>query len=171
MDKISVLSWNVRGARDATHRQNVKKLISTSNPTVLCLQETKCVSWSYSMKSSIWSVKDHGWIETPAIGLSGGLLVFWDLALIDYQSHVVNRNFILFTGKLVNSGTTFSYFNVYAPRNLSLKGIYGSLCVIYIIQFQGFQPCSLATLIVLDNKQNEQIVFTAKETLRILTIS
>jgi len=44
----SVLCWNVRGLNDGVKRASVRNLISASNATIVCLQETKIESWTQS---------------------------------------------------------------------------------------------------------------------------
>ena len=41
MDRTSFLVWNVRGLNDKARRDNLRKLVDDSKPTVVCLQETK----------------------------------------------------------------------------------------------------------------------------------
>lgn len=70
------------------------------------------------MRMSIWDEDDHGWLSSPACGLSGGLLLSWDINVIEYQSHMCHNNWIRFTGKISLTGEVFCLFNVYASANL-----------------------------------------------------
>lgn len=121
MESLIVLSWNIRGAVSHSHRLNLKKLIHSSKPSVVCVQETKSVEWNKFMKMSIWDADDHGWLFSSSVGLSGGLLLSWDSTIIDYLSHKINRNWICFLGKIILTGKSFTIFNIYAPANTAAK--------------------------------------------------
>lgn len=116
MDIFSGLTWNVRGCNNIKNRRNIKSHIRNNNVNLLCLQETKCSTWDNSKKNSIWDANSHGWIEVPPIGLSGGLLITWDLDLYQHISHSISNNWIVFKGHIKNTETTFIIINVYAPQ-------------------------------------------------------
>lgn len=121
MNSSLIVCWNIRGAVNGMHRSNLKRLIVKYRPTMVCLQETKCLHWTSPMKNSIWKEIDHGWIESSAQGLSGGLLTTWDLSVFKLESFVWHTNFILFKGKVLSTGKLFYCFNIYAPTNPELK--------------------------------------------------
>lgn len=81
----------------------------------------KCREWDKFMKMSIWDEDTHGWIASPAVGLSGGLLISWISNAIEYLTHVQRRNWIHFTGKFLSTGSLFTIFNVYARANTTEK--------------------------------------------------
>lgn len=69
------------------------------------------------MKDAIWPVNGHDWIESPAVGLSGGLLVSWNSSIINKVSSQVAKNLIWFWGTLINDLNVFNIFNIYAPHD------------------------------------------------------
>lgn len=121
MDSLSIISWNIRGAVDYSHRVNLRKLIQHTRPSMICLQETKCQEWSKFMKKSVWDEEDHGWISSASVGLSGGLAISWDKGRIKHHNHICSRYWILFKGSVIDSSSKFVCFNVYAPANSALK--------------------------------------------------
>lgn len=121
MDIISGLSWNIRGCNNITSRRNIKAHIRANHINLLCLQETKCISWGSVYKNSLWDSHTHGWLEAPAQGLSGGLLTSWDAQQFRLLSHIINKNWILFKGCTVNTNITFIIINIYAPQSSTNK--------------------------------------------------
>jgi len=68
----SVLCWNVRGLNDGVKRASVRNLISASNATIVCLQETKIESWTQSLLvETVGPVLAQNCSFLPSIGGSG----------------------------------------------------------------------------------------------------
>ncbi|RVW50855.1 putative mitochondrial protein [Vitis vinifera] len=68
-DKI--LSWNTRGLGSRKKRRTVRRFLSTQNPDVVMLQETKREIWDRRLVSSIWKGKSLDWVALPACGARG----------------------------------------------------------------------------------------------------
>ncbi|KAL6334623.1 hypothetical protein AAG906_019476 [Vitis piasezkii] len=64
-DKI--LSWNTRGLGSRKKRRTVRRFLSTQNPDVVMLQETKREIWDRRLVSSIWKGKSLDWVALPAL--------------------------------------------------------------------------------------------------------
>ncbi|RVW77727.1 Transposon TX1 uncharacterized 149 kDa protein [Vitis vinifera] len=75
-DKI--LSWNTRGLGSRKKRRTVRRFLSTQNPDVVMLQETKRVIWDRRFVSSVWKGRSLEWAALPACGASGGIVILWD---------------------------------------------------------------------------------------------
>lgn len=119
MDQIKIISWNVRGACGGLARDNVKQVLFRNQANVLMLQETKCKSWSDAMRDSIWSLKNHLWVEVDAVGLSGGLVLSWESDLLTDVVVVKNQNWIWIRGLLNNKFVNM--VNVYGPISFEKK--------------------------------------------------
>lgn len=85
------------------------------------IQETKCLGWADSMKDAIWPVNGHGWIESPSIGQSGGLLFFWDSTIISKREPLASKHWIWFKRVLINENCIFNIINIYSPPDLNEK--------------------------------------------------
>ena len=70
---MKILSWNTRGLGSRKKRRTVRRFLSTQNPDVVMLQETKREIWDRRLVSSIWKGKSLAWVALPACGASGGL--------------------------------------------------------------------------------------------------
>ena len=70
---MKILSWNTRGLGFRKKRRSVRGFLSTQNPDVDQLQETKREIWDRRSVSSVWKGKSLDWVALPACGASGGL--------------------------------------------------------------------------------------------------
>ncbi|RVW19675.1 hypothetical protein CK203_114554 [Vitis vinifera] len=75
---MKILSWNTRGLGSRKKRRTVRRFLSTQNPDVVMLQETKREIWDRRLVSSIWKGKSLDWVALPACGASGGIVILWD---------------------------------------------------------------------------------------------
>jgi exonuclease III len=87
-----ILSWNVRGLNDPAKRESVKQLILSSGATIVCLQETKIMSWNCNLlKETLGCKLATQTTHLPSLGASGGILIacdadFFDMVTIPYPS-------------------------------------------------------------------------------------
>lgn len=116
MFKITITSWNVRGACKEASRLNINAVIQESKPAILCPQETKSLHWTGKKIESLGMGSLIDLIEVPSLGLSGGLLMVLKSDLITLQFFKKERHWIWLTGKCNNTGNIFGCVNVYAPQ-------------------------------------------------------
>ena len=62
---MKILSWNTRGLGSKKKRRIVRNFLSSQNPDVVMLQETKREIWDRRFVSSVWKGR--------SMGLQGGL--------------------------------------------------------------------------------------------------
>ncbi|WKA09802.1 hypothetical protein VitviT2T_027421 [Vitis vinifera] len=75
---MKILSWNTRGLGSRKKRRTVRRFLSTQNPDVVMLQETKREIWDRRSVSSVRKGKSLDWVALPACGASGGIVILWD---------------------------------------------------------------------------------------------
>lgn len=122
MNSIQLLSWNCRGINSDISRRHLKEILRIKQCQVLCLQETKCDSWSPILKDSIWDLRLHDWITVDSIGLSGGLALSWDNSEIQVTDHGSHQHFIWIRGHhKSNVNLSFVCVNVYMPHKSSQR--------------------------------------------------
>lgn len=121
MDRLSILSWNIRGSNNATARRNLRAMITKHQPTILLLQETKCENLEDNAKDSIWNHRDHSWLFSPARGMSGGILVSWQHSTFSLESSKVEHSWIWVRGKIADVSTHINCINIYSPPDLNQK--------------------------------------------------
>ncbi|RVW70784.1 hypothetical protein CK203_058030 [Vitis vinifera] len=129
-DKI--LSWNTRGLGSKKKRRTVRRFLSTQNPDIVMLQETKRETWDRRFVSSVWKGKRLEWAALPACGASGGIVILWDSSKFECTKKVLGSFSV--TVKF-NSGEEGSFWltSVYSPINplwrkhfwLELQDLYG----------------------------------------------
>lgn len=121
MDTLIFVSWNLRGANNTTARFLVRQLVAHTHPAVLCLQETKCLQWNSSMINSLGMGKKVGWKDSPAVGLSGGLLTVWNTDVITVSNSLCTANWLQIQGHCVLDNKELVCTNIYAPQGTLLK--------------------------------------------------
>lgn len=123
MDRMSILSWNIRGLGRSENRLNLRDFIFKWKPDVICLQEILISSLDITQLKEINRGEEMQWIFQLPTGHSGGLITFWKEEVLELVNAEMNPNWIGTTFKVKTSGETFSIFNVYAPQSLSNKMI------------------------------------------------
>lgn len=77
MDKTSVLIWNVRGLNDRARRNNLRKVVNDSKPTVVCIQETRLSNIADRDVTSSLGHEFTNFVFLPAQQTRGGIVVAW----------------------------------------------------------------------------------------------
>ena len=74
---MKILSWNKRGLGSKKKRRIVRNFLSSQNPDVVMLQETKREIWDRRFVSSVWKGRSMEWAALPACEASGGVVIMW----------------------------------------------------------------------------------------------
>ena len=77
MNPGNILCWNVRGLNSRARQDSVRTLVSSAKIDIVCLQETKMSVLSRATLLSMLGSDFSHWIDLPAAGASGGILVAW----------------------------------------------------------------------------------------------
>ena len=75
MDPSKILVWNVRGLNRKARRDVVRVMVNSTQPDIVCLQETKVVAISRRMVMSTLGVDFTEFVVLPALGTRGGILL------------------------------------------------------------------------------------------------
>jgi DNA phosphorothioation-dependent restriction protein DptG len=74
--QYKILSWNVRGLNNSTKQEDVKQIINSVKPDIVCLQETKLAAINQStIKNVLGHDYDNSFAFLPAVGTKGGILL------------------------------------------------------------------------------------------------
>ncbi|KAL6348507.1 hypothetical protein AAG906_009967 [Vitis piasezkii] len=97
--------------------RGLSKFLSSQNPDIVMLQETKRETWDRRFVSSVWKGKRVEWAALPACGASGGIVILWDSSKFECTEKVLGSFSV--TVKF-NSGEEGSFWltSVYGPINL-----------------------------------------------------
>jgi hypothetical protein len=98
MDHTNVLVWNVRGLNEKARRDNVRLIMDSCRPALVCLQESKLASFSIGDVLSLLGQDLRSHVFRPANGTREqfswpGLRIAWwlssgGLILILFQSNL-----------------------------------------------------------------------------------
>jgi hypothetical protein len=79
-----ILSWNVRGLNDPSKRESLKHTILSSGAIIVCLQETKIMSWNSNLLKETMGCKlATQTVHLPSLGALGGILIACDADFFD----------------------------------------------------------------------------------------
>jgi exonuclease III len=70
------MSWNVRRLNSSAKREDIKQVISTFRPDIICIQETKLAVITPSIvRETLGADFQDSFVFLPTIGTRGGILV------------------------------------------------------------------------------------------------
>lgn len=110
MDRLSILSWNVRGLSSYHNRNNVRQFVQKFKPVVVCLQETLTSGINDRVKLSMGVFDTSCWTEMLPVGQSGGIVTFWNPSFVTVYNTLGGRNWLLICGKLLVDNQSFTIF-------------------------------------------------------------
>lgn len=74
---MMIISWNVQGLGSWKKKAIVKDFLSSQNPAIVILQETKLSAIDRKTVKSIWSCRNIAWAAIDVYGASGGIAILW----------------------------------------------------------------------------------------------
>ena len=69
------LKLEYKRVRFQEEKEDCQKFLSSQNPVVVMLQETKREIWDRRFKSSVWKGRSIEWATLPACGASRGIVI------------------------------------------------------------------------------------------------
>ena len=121
MDQLRILSWNIRGLGKSTNQGNLKEVIASNKPHIVCIQETKLELLHQREASKWWNGSDPGMIMQPSRGASAGMIILWDQNQLSCTHQYSWRSAVTGSFKWIVSDEEFTVVNVYGPQELGEK--------------------------------------------------
>lgn len=104
---LTILNWNVRGLNDAAHRELVRETVISSQPSLVCLQETKLSSINNILAQETLGQVLDSHLELGAQGTRGGILLAWNKEVLSV-TNAINRSYtISATINIMSYNTSF----------------------------------------------------------------
>jgi exonuclease III len=112
---MHIMDWNIRGFNSIERCDDLANKISQTNPSIICLQETKKESSDNTYLRKLCPRRLNQFACQPSIGLSGGMITIWNGLL--FSGTIVNQSRFQITVKLQCNSSHESFYvtNVYAP--------------------------------------------------------
>ena len=125
---MKIISWNIRGLNAKIKKSALKKIIARHDPHFIFIQETKVESFNPKIIKTIWNVENVGWLYTPSVGNSGGILSMWKEDFFKISSHRVENSWIAIHGHFPSLDFQGVMVNIYNPCcRLARSQIWASL--------------------------------------------
>lgn len=87
---LKIFSWNCRGLSNPHTMDHIQDIMKNKRPNFLCLVETKTTTprtlYFCAILNHCWD-----WVVIPSNGLSGRILVIWNLLVGNVTAVVVSR--------------------------------------------------------------------------------
>lgn len=113
--KCNFLSWNVRGLGNLKRRRLVKELVGQYKPDVVILKETKLARMNNRIVRSLCSVENVDWIDLPAIGSVGGIIMFWNKDCVQCVTKWVDGFSVSMEAGILGGNQRWVITGVYGP--------------------------------------------------------
>lgn len=114
---MKVLSINARGVGTIEKRRWIKELCVKEKVDMVGIQETKQKNWVESQVYNLWGHDNGDFIQSQAVGNSGGLLLIWDKGVFNCDFYIVEKSFVAAIGNWNGTKGHFGFVNVYGPRD------------------------------------------------------
>ncbi|XP_021980825.1 uncharacterized protein LOC110876976 [Helianthus annuus] len=114
---MNCLSVNLRGVRGNRKSDWIRGLKTSYGIHFLAIQETKLQQSSSFLFSQYWGRAEFKIDVVDSQGRSGGLACLWCPAVFRCVDIYHNRNFIIVSGFLIQTGCRLNLVNIYAPND------------------------------------------------------
>lgn len=93
-DNLKLIFWNVRGLNRRAKRTDVRSVISSTSPCIVCLQETKLALVSSAIVFETLSNQFEDFYLLPANGTRGGILLAWRHSSISLSNPTIGDHHV-----------------------------------------------------------------------------
>jgi exonuclease III len=123
MDPKKIMIWNVRGLNSLARQDTVRTLVEATQADIVCIQETKIANMPQQVLLSALGSSFTDYLELPAMGASGGILVAWRRHVQTTKSRRldINSSSIQFCSE---SGVAWWLTGVYGPQGNDEKNAF-----------------------------------------------
>ncbi|KAG2622150.1 hypothetical protein PVAP13_3NG281341, partial [Panicum virgatum] len=115
-----IVCWNVRGLGTSPKCDDVRDALTSANPHVVCLQETKLRELDPRRHPSFLPPSLDSHLAIPADGSRSGIITAWNSSMFTQQNYVTRRYSLTVTLASKVTDHCFSLTNIYAPADHSL---------------------------------------------------
>jgi exonuclease III len=112
-----ILSWNVRGLNNPAKQEDVKQIVSSYRPNLICFQETKMQTVDTTVvRNTLGTDFENNFMFLPANGIRGGILLASRDSVYHLQHPVMSANTITATVNDLGTNATWTITSVYGPQ-------------------------------------------------------
>ncbi|XP_022040197.1 uncharacterized protein LOC110942741 [Helianthus annuus] len=138
---MNCLSINLREVRSNRKSDWIRGLKTSYGIHFLAIQETKLQDSESFLFNKFWGRVEYKLAAVNSQGRSGGLACLWSPAVFRCVNLIHNRNFIVVSGILLQTGCRINLINVYAPNDaasrravwLEMLGVRNSLQGLWVV--------------------------------------
>lgn len=105
-------------------RRKIQRTINHANPDSIFFSEAKTESFSSSLIRQLWGRNDVAWIEAPAVGASGGMVLLWDKNKIEILDFLIGGYTISARCRFLEKDMEGIITGVYGPNNAGERKLF-----------------------------------------------
>lgn len=118
---MNLISWNIRGLGARVKKNALKKLTTSESPSFVLIQEKKLENIDQKTIRACWNHDNLGFVASPSLGNSGGILTIWDQNLFSMESSKSERHWIAICGSYHAKKFKCMLINIYNPCCVTLR--------------------------------------------------
>ena len=118
---VSVLFWNVHGLGQIDKCAEIKRVLTSRLPSIVCLQESKLEEIPHFKKLSLLPAPLQSLVFLPYVGASGGIVTAWNQNDFELITHSLDSFSLTTHFRATASDLSFFVTNVYGPCDSALK--------------------------------------------------
>ena len=119
--KITIISWNVRGANNPEKRKVIKAFLKSQRSDVVCLQETKIKAMNRGLVRSLGAGRFLDWGVVNAVVAFDGLVVFWDSRVLALKGLEKGNLIISCRFRNLNDNFVCVFMRIYGPTKNNIR--------------------------------------------------
>ncbi|KAK8677347.1 hypothetical protein V6N13_142891 [Hibiscus sabdariffa] len=118
---MRVLSWNVRGLGSSVKRSAIHKVLRQQRIEMVFLVETKLEVVSEAVVKSLWWTDSYSFLVSASEGLSGSIIIIWEVGKFVVSVSYIDPNFVLLRGTWCVEDWACAMIAFYAPCGFMLQ--------------------------------------------------
>jgi exonuclease III len=112
-----MLSWNIRGMNNTARKENLKQVVTSIRPDLICIQETKmAVINDATIRNSLGREHENSYVFKPVDVTRGGILIASKESTLQLQSPSITEHIISASVLDTRINTIWMIIGVYGPQ-------------------------------------------------------
>ena len=119
---IDVIAWNINGMRAMAKKNDLKELIHSKDPDIICFYELKCDKYSYisqniSKEFNFMEIYPYKYFSFSQIGGYSGVAVYSKIKPLNYEFNMGHPEIDKESRFIKLEFNTFHFISVYVPTS------------------------------------------------------
>jgi exonuclease III len=123
--QFNIMSWNVWGLNNTARQEDVRQIVTSVKPNIICLQETKLSTISiHDISNILGNDYEDSFCFLPANGTRGGVLIASRASVCSLHQSQISENTISATVTDPRCNFSWTISRVYGPQGELEKNMF-----------------------------------------------